>query len=191
MQIEIGRYFVNKTWKYLVPTVKSYGETFLAKYSSLWKLAAGIYDCSFNGKLEDERLLFILFDKKVKPKLFQNVLEYFKYQNYYHSDYAYDDMETGRMHMVVFKIVPEWYSAYDAFKNSQYSQMYKQKEIDFLFSNTDTNAGDILNRTEDAYNRMIVNVNKCFKTTIVKQDLLGAELDFPIENFKEMFNCSK
>lgn len=188
MQIQIGKYYVNKTWKYLLPTVKSYGTTFLGKYSSLFKLAVGIYDASFNGKDEDEKLLFILFDKKVKPALFENILNWFKYQPYYFTDYCFDDMETGRMHMVVFRIYEEWHQSYELFKESKYSIMYSQQQIDFLFRGLDTNAVDVLNRTDAAYQRMIENVKISFGTDITRQDLIGGELEFPIEKFKEIFN---
>lgn len=187
MQIEIGRYYVNKTWKYLLPIIKSFGNTFLVKYSSIWKLGTGIYDHSFNGKYIDDKLLFILFDKKVKPKIFNNILEYFKYQDYYHSDYAYDDIEEGRMHMVVFKVPEQYYDAYDFFMKGQYSQMYSEDEISFLFKATEKGL-DVMHRTEEAYNRMIVNTKKSFNVDITKNDLIGAELDFPIENNKEIFN---
>lgn len=188
MQIQLGRHYVNKTWKYLLPTVKSYGSIFLGKYSSLFKLAAGIYDASFNGKDEDEKLLFILFDKQVKPALFTNILEHFRYQTYYHSDYAYDDMEDGRMHMVVFKIYEEWHEAYNAFRQGKYSQMYNQTQINFLFRGVDDTSVDVLNRTDAAYERMIQNIKVSFNSNVTKQDLIGNELDFPIEEFKEIFN---
>ena len=188
MQIIIGKYFVNKTWKFLIPTVKSYGETFLAKYSPLWKLSAGIYDASFEGQHKDEKLIYILFDRLHKPALFDNIIEYFRFQQYYYMDYAFDDLETGRMHMIVFKIAPEWYDAYDAFKKSEYSQMYNQKQIEYLFHNSNTDAMAILTRQPSAYERMILNIKTSFGTDVTKNDLMGAELDFPLENVKEIFN---
>ena len=191
MQIIIGKYFVNKTWKFLIPTLKSYGETFLAKYSPLWKLSAGIYDASFEGKDEDEKLIYVLFDKLHKAAVFENILQFFKYQEYYHTDYAFDDLETGRMHMIVFKVAPEWHNAYDAFRKSEYSMMFNDKQIDFLFKNANTDALAILTRQPSAYNRMITNIDTSFGSKVTKYDLLGAELDFPLENVKEIFNYKK
>jgi len=191
MQLVIGKYFVNKTWKFLVPTVKSYGETFLAKYSPLWKLGAGVYDASFEGQDEDEKLIYVLFDKFHKAAIFENVLQYFRYQAYYHTDYAFDDLETGRMHMIVFKIAEEWYDAYDAFRRSEYSMMYNEKQIEFLFHNANTDALAILTRQPSAYERMIINIKTSFNSRVTKHDLLGAELDFPLENVKEIFNYKK
>ena len=190
MQLEIGRLYINKTYKYLYPIIKSFGETFLVKHSSLWKLATGIYDDSFNGKYEDDRLLFVLYDKKHKPKLFENVLQYFKYQDYYHSDYAYDDITHGRMHMVVFKIPEKYNDTYDYFRKSQYSFMYSEKETNELFKATEKGV-DVMYRTEEAYTRMIAITKNSFNVDVTKNDLIGFELDFPLENVKEIFNYKK
>lgn len=190
MKLEIGKLYVNKTYKYLYPVIKSFGETFLVKHSSLWKLATGIYDDSFNGKDEDKRLIFVLYDKKHKPKLFQNVLQYFKYQDYYYNDYAYDDIVNGRMHMVVFKIPEKFYDAYDYFKKSQYSMMYSEEEISLLFKAVEKGL-DVMHRTNEAFDRMIAITKNSFNVDITKKDLIGNELDFPLENVKEIFNYKK
>ena len=50
MEIEIGKFYVNKTWKYLLPCMKDYGSTFTAKMSSVFKLGFGIGDSLLENK---------------------------------------------------------------------------------------------------------------------------------------------
>ena len=69
--------------------------------------------------------------------------------------------------------------------------MYNEKQIQYLFHNTSTDALVILTRQQEAFNRMIQNIHNSFGVHITKQDLVGAELDFPIENVKEIFNYKK
>jgi hypothetical protein len=187
MQIEIGKYYINKTWKYLLPCLKSYGSTFTAKYNSLFKLAVGIHDGLLDGtEYENKRLIYILIDKRYKPKIATNIMLWLRYQPYVLTDYAFDDLEEGRKHMFVLEIPKEHNDTYDEFIKGNYSKMYSNDDIEKLAFKPDVK--DVLNRTENAYQDFIKKVKLSFGTDLKKTDLIGAELDFPIEKNKEMFN---
>ena len=109
MQIIIGTYYVNKTWKYLIPCLSNYGSTFQAKYNSLFKLATGLHDCVFDGtKHESSRYVYLLIDRLYRPAITQNILQWMTYQSFYVTSYAFDDLIKGRKHMLVLAI-PEKY----------------------------------------------------------------------------------
>lgn len=189
MQIEIGKYYVNKTWKYLLPCLKEYGITFKSKYDSLFKLAVGVFDNVLEGTdFENEKLLFVLIDKKYRPKITYNIMDYMRNQPFTVCDYAFDDLEEGRKHMFVFRIPEKYYTAYDEFINGRYSRMYSPEEIQYLFPEEGSEARQVFDRTDEAIQNFIGKVKNSFGTTITKKDLVGAEIDFPIEKFKEIFN---
>lgn len=189
MQIIIGTYYVNKTWKYLVPCLSDYGSTFKAKYNSLFKLATGVHDCIFDGtKYENGRYVYILIDKLYRPAVTQNILQWMTYQSCYVTSYAFDDLVKGRKHMLVLSI-PELYNdSYDSFIKGSYSQMYSDNQIDILFPDPTNEVRAVLKRTKNAYSSFITKVNSSFDSNITKKDLIGAELDFPLEKGKEFFN---
>jgi len=189
MQIKIGQYYVNKTWKYLLPCLKDYGITFESKYNSLFKFAAGIHDTALDGSdLENQKLIYVLIDKKYKPKITYNIMDYMDNQDFCIANYAFDDLEEGRKHMFIFEIPEKYHDAYDEFLKGRYSSMYTPDEIQRLFPSETSEARQVFDRTDEAIDRMIRNVKNSFGTTITKKDLVGAELDFPIEKVKEIFN---
>lgn len=188
MQIEIGKYYVNKTWKYLMPCLKSYGPTFTAKFNCLFKLAVAIDDYALDDRFKGKKVIYVMFDKKYKEHITNNVLEWFRYQEFVLLDYPYDDLQTGRKHVLVIEIPELMHDAYDFFTDSKYSLMYTQADIDYLFSNVDKSTVDVLNREQAAYDEFMLKVKRNFGTELKKSDLWGAELDFPIEKYKEIFN---
>ncbi len=191
MHIEIGKHYVNKTWKYLVPCLKSYGPTFVAKYNCLYKLAAGIDDTVLDGRFDDKRVIFLLIDKKYKRNISGNVIEWFRNQPFVLTDYAVGDLESTRKHMIVIEIPSMFNDSYDEFLKGRYSAMYNDTDIEYLFKNSPQDVKDIFNRTDEGYNNFIIKIKNSFGTDVTKSDLIGAELDFPIEKFKEVFNYTE
>lgn len=189
MQIEIGKYYVNKTWKYLLPCLRTYGPTFIAKYNSLFKLAVGVHDGLMDGtEFENKKVIYVLIDKKYRPKIALNVMQWFRYQSFVLTDYAFDDLEEGRKHMFVIEVPEKYHDAYDEFIKGNYSRMYSDKDIEELFPNPTSDERSVLKRTDIAYTKFIKKVKMNFGTDVNKSDLVGAELDFPIEKTKEVFN---
>ena len=137
MEIEIGKLYINRTVKYLVPGLSFYGPTLKTKLNLVFKLAFGIHDTLLDGShLEGQKNIFILVDKLVRPDLFQNFMDWVKHQEYYVTDYTYDAiMEShSRKHMVVLAYPPSMGDSYDKFLLGKYSKMYTKKEILTYFS---------------------------------------------------------
>jgi len=190
--IRLQHYNVNKSWKYLLPMLKTYGSTFTRKFENLFKLGAGFQDQYY--KQIDKRAIFILVDKMYIPKLYNNTIVWLRNQHFYIDDYPFDDILNGRKQMIVIIIPEEFNNAYDNFLFGKYSQMFDSSQIKLLFNNekddksSRASAYHVLNRTKKGYNRFIKCVKESFDTTIVKKDLVGMELDFPPEKHKEVFN---
>lgn len=196
MQIEIGKYYVNKTWKYLRPCLKGHGKTFLVKFNSLFKLAMGIHDCALDGTdFENYRLIYILVDKFYMPRVYKSFSDWIKFQEYYVTDYVYDThLPPSKMRMQMFVLtIPEQYqSSYDHFIKGQYSKMYTRDQIEELYPEgvKDHGAKEVLLQTFEARREFVEKVNKSFNSTVTEEDMRGCELDFTLEKKKENFNYS-
>jgi len=89
MKIEIGRLYINKTVKYLLPGLGYYGPTLKTKLNLVHKLAFGIHDNLIEGThFAGQRNIFILLDRLVRPDLYENFMSWIKHQNYYVTDYS-------------------------------------------------------------------------------------------------------
>jgi len=195
MNIQIGKVYLNKTFKYLIPCLKVYGDTFQAKLSTVHKLAFGIHDCYFDGtKMEEKKLIYMLCDKAYQKAKFLNFLNYVQHQDYYETDYPYDDMLHGRKHMIVLKIPEEHINAYDAFREGRYSEMYSSADIDKLFDMKVHPIREvaIAIMTKEKIMKQLFRdkLNTSLGTTITLKDINdeNMELDFPLEKKKEFFN---
>jgi hypothetical protein len=187
MEIETGKIFVNKTWKYLMPVTREYGPTFKAKFQNVWKLVVGIGDAYYNTK--GKRCLFILIDRKWYPEKVKNTLDWVKNQPYYVDDYPFDDLLKGRQHMIVIEFPTAYVDSYNNFLKGKYSEMFNAKEVDKFFkTQTVKDAYYVLTRSTEAYDKFIKNIQLTFKSDVKKSDLLDSELDFPPEERKEIFN---
>ena len=113
------------------------------------------------------------------------------YQSFYVTSYAFDDLEKGRQHMLVITIPESFNESYDSFVKGHYSQMYTDNQINILFPDPTNEVRAVLKRTESAYSEFASKISNSFNTTVSKQDLVGAELDFPLEKEKEYFNYTK
>jgi hypothetical protein len=195
MQIQLGTLYVNKTFKYLVPCLKLYGETFVTKLNSVFNLAFGIHDSVLDGtEFEGQKLIYILSDKLHQAAKFQNFLNYTKHQPYYVMDYAYDDIEKGRKHMIVVKFPEDLFEAYDKFIEGKYSKMYTKDEISMFFRK-EGESKDVITRNIKMIPVFIERIKESFgdTTEITKKEILNEamEFDFPPERQKEFFNYKK
>lgn len=188
MDIEIGKYYVNKTWKYLMPCLKEYGPVFSAKVNTLYKLAAGIEDGLY--LIPKQPSIFLLIDRKYKLKVTENIMQWLKYQPQTIANYPFEVEEGGRKHMFVIEIPPKYHFAYDRFIAGKYSEMYTKQDIASIFrDNPNAKALEVINKTPEARKKFIENIHKSFVIPYEDIDLpLDAELDFPIQKKKEMFN---
>jgi len=189
--IEINKVYINKTWKYLFPITKSYGELYKLRMENLWKLGAGIGD-SFYPKDHPEAI-FIVVDRIYFPNKYQNTITWLRQQKFYIDDYPMDNILTGRMQMIVIKFPQKMLYKYKLFFEGRYSEMFTSKEIDFYFRKDDETRKeviDILERKLVAKQIFIEKVKNSFNTLLTVSDLATAELDFPPMLKYETFNLN-
>lgn len=179
----------NKTYKYLAPSFRVFGDTFVAKFNSVHKLAIGIHDCILDGtEFEGQPLVYVLLDKWYRPPIFKDFINWIQYQDYFVHQYAYDDLLTGRRHMVVLRYPQKYEDIYYKFTQGKYSQMYSKQELRRIFEGHP--AYDVLNRSPKARVEFTERLNTKYHTTILPSELIGEglEYDFPLDKREEFFN---
>ena len=211
MKIQNGKLYENKTWQFLFPCFKAYGEETIKRLNSFYKLAVGIGDLNHHTS---KHCIYILIDTNIaltdkglieyKKKL-SVFLSWLKSQSFYVTDYMFDNSETEGKHMVVLKVPEKYDKAYSHFISGEYSKMYTKEEIEELFKVIDTPKGavqhaqnekvkksrKVLLREETAVKTFLVEVNEKFKSTVDYADFKGAEACFPIKIEEEVFNYDK
>lgn len=194
MQIEIGKRYVNKTWRFLLPCLKGHGDTFVRKFNPLFKLAVGINDNHLLGtNLSKERNIFILIDRAHQTKLVDEFIQWIKYQPYYKHDYcAGNNITDTRKHVIVISVPEIFNHAYDMFLQGRYSEMYTTEEIILLFSSPDRKREyDILMKSSELKNEFIRMLNSEFNTSISDFDTHVKEYELPLITDEEVFNYRK
>lgn len=192
MKIEIGERYVNKTWRFLMPTLKGFGDTFIMKFNPVFKLAVGIHDTLLDGSVfSDGRNIYILCDKLVQEKAYNDFYNWVKFEPYFRTDYCPESNITkSRKHMIVLEIPEIFHGAYDKFVKSEYSNMYSKEHIQILFSSSERKADfDILMKSGNAYDNLIRNANKEFGTTVTSFNEYPEHLELPLKASEEVFNC--
>jgi len=209
MEIQTGRLYENRTWKYLYPCLKKYGATLSDYLGSFFKLAVGVGDRNF---IAESNCIFILIDTEIPLSeieseryrdRFSKFLDWLKYQSFYVIDYVYSDLLEGEKHMVVLKVPITSFTTYDYFIKGQYSKMYSEKEIKSYFKDVSIpqnipaeikvntrleSTRKILKKDKQYLKTFVSIVNKDFKTTIEEKYFRDAELDYPLNLKEEIFN---
>lgn len=207
MQIQSGKLYDNRTWKYLFPCLKYYGSELVNHLSTFYKLGIGIGDV--NVKEISGNCVYILFDTNIpliteadrlKYKTnFSKFIDWVKYQPYYERDYIFD----SEKHMIVLKVPHVNDMSYLDFIRGNYSKMYTIKELNSYFNivpNPKGNANTtirnnrikearlVLLRDKDYAKTFVQKVNKQYGTEATIYDFIDAEYDFPIRLEEEIFN---
>lgn len=207
MQIQNGKLYENRTWKYLYPCLKHYGEELNKYLSSFLKLAIGLGDNNVE-KDEDFNSIYILLDtnlplstgkarQEYKDKL-SKFLDWVSYQDYYISDYIFDTS----MHMVVLKIPEEHNNSYFHFIKGEFSEMYNpksitkyfkyisipNKELELRHNNKLKDIKSVFNKDKKYIHVFVNRVNKDFNTDVGVEYFQEAELDYPLKKKEEIFN---
>jgi hypothetical protein len=172
----------NKTVKYIVPLFKDYGVEFKTKLNSL-----NLVSIRYNDKIIDEKYnnhLFVLVNYK-SPK-FISVIKWLRKQSFYETDYPYDDILEGSLHIIVLKIPDQHREAFTHFVNSEYSKMLSEKQAAYYYGKTSERYGIIV-KTEDALKSFVDAVNRIYRTDHAYEDFLDVEYDFGLEDEQETF----
>jgi hypothetical protein len=194
MHIEIGKYYVNKTWRFLLPCLRGHGDIFVSKFNPVFKLAVAIHDTLLDdSKKAEGRSIYILCDKLANKIAFDDFLDWIKYQDYYIGDYCPDsEILKSRKHVIIIKIPEVYNDAYDHFLKSNFSLMYLDEELKLLFSNPGKKKEyDILSREPKIIEDFVKEVNKEFGSNAIVDDFKNAELELPLRKTEEIFNCCR
>lgn len=194
MQLEVGKFYENKTKIYLLPCLTAYGETFINKFNQLYKFAVGIHDANLHGHVMTEQSLFyIMFDKVYSKPYFQLFLNWLKNEPYYVTDYVSGIELDSRKHMVVLKFPEKYEVAYSNFLKGHFSKMFTNEDKELLFKEEHRKkALKVLNKTEDALLDYVAYINREFEYSLTKEECKShGEYSFPCFPIQEIFNYSK
>ena len=182
MKIKIGKVFKNKTLRYVLPMLKKYyDDTLVALLNSVGILAVGIGD--FLIEKEYKQHVFVLIDSKVNSRIFNELIYYVEDKIYYEDDYSYDNLLTGRMQMIIFKLPDD---IIDTFLLGKYSKMYYFEDAcDFLI---DEQTFDVIIKNKNHKPKFIKEVQTEFGTKLKVEEVGDRELDIPPIKKNEIFN---
>lgn len=211
MQIQNGKLYENRTWKYVFPCLKFYGEDLTNYLKSFFKLAVGLGDTNYEEK-SDGSNIFILIETSYTFALqrdtdryrenFARFLDWVRYMPFYVTDYVYEGINDREQHMLVLKIPDRYRESIKHFKKGRYSKMYTPKEINSYFGHVTLNNKQaevevnnrlkktraILNKSKEYLEDFVKEVNNKFKTNATLEDFKDAELDFPPNPEEEVFS---
>lgn len=125
IRIQLDKVVINKTARFIKPCLKLYGNEFIKRVSKIFKLAYGLKDLSLDNNYNNH--IFILINADRCKNHFIETLEWIREQEYYETDYSYDNLVEGKLHMLVLKL-PEVID-FENFYQGKYSKMYTNGEI--------------------------------------------------------------
>lgn len=154
-RIELGKCVINKTFRYVLPSLILYGKELWIKIASLSTHAVGIQDKTHNR----ENCIYLLVNIKGKIKYggyldsargkthFLEVLAWLKQQSFYIDDYPYNSGRNKDFHMIVLKLPIDNLAL--NFLDGKYSKMYTPNEVISIFP--EGIEKEILLQTEKGY----------------------------------------
>lgn len=182
MNIEIGTQYENKTWRFLLPCLRAFGDSFILKFNTVMKLAVGIGDKEF----PEDRRIYILCDADYREIDYKVFLNWVSKQPYFLGTY-----KNGLGEMLVLRFPKRFYNAYDKFIEGKYSQMFTEDEINILFSEVKNyREKSILNLEQRIIPDFIKKLNEEFNTNLKEKDFSEPfkELELPPKFSEEIFN---
>ena len=126
MKIEVGKFYTNKTKRFLYPCLRGHGDLFILKFNKVFKLAVGIHDENMVDTFSHEaHKIYILLDSAWNKNDFENFMKWVRLEPYYIHDYCFSsDYKYTRKHMLIIKVPKDFYYSYDIFLYGRYSLMY-------------------------------------------------------------------
>lgn len=132
IKVQLDKVVINKTARFIKPCLKLYGDEFIDKFKKVFKVAYGLKDMSINN--DYDKHIFILINTEKCQNYFISTLDWIREQSYYETDYCFDNIVDGRLHMIVLKL-PNVIDL-DKFYQGKYSKMYTSDKIFDLLDNT-------------------------------------------------------
>jgi hypothetical protein len=190
MELKINQLYKNKTYNYLYPTLKSYGNTFVNKFNPVFKLAVGVHDTLLDGStISQNNNIYVLTDTKINQNKFEEFKEWVTCQDYCVADYCPDsEIKNSRKYMFVFKLPEEYEEAYKQFLQGNYSKMYSENALNFLGIDKKSDNYKVLTKDIKYSYNFIEKVKEEFEVEVSQKDIETAEYDFPLVRKEEIFN---
>lgn len=180
--------FPNKTNKYLLPCLKEYGEEFMEKLNSVFKIAAGIGDVVVENRgIRYGMHIFLQVETALGTPFFIKFLNWIRKQPMYEQDYIFDNIQTSTQHMVVLKFPDKYKEAFEQFKIGNFSLMFDEKTVNSIYAYY-PHTRRILTKDNTYAVRFIKRLNARYGTTLRPEDGWTGEFDFKPEDDDEVFN---
>ena len=166
---------------YLSPVIKSYGSLFLEKFKQLYTVQVGIGHISYTNVMNnflDNNLFYLINTERTEN--FTELLEFLRYHESYTTDYPYDDLIDGNLHVLVIKIPERFHGIVETFKASKYSKLYTSDQVDEVITKS-TKAYKVITQNHKYKSRFESEVNNLYKDPHPKtyiQLLDDSELDY-------------
>lgn len=187
----IDAFYENKTWRFLSPCLRGFGEEFVLKFNLLSKLAVGLNCEDFSGTMpKDARPLFIYCDLKHNMTNSNRFLTWVRKQPYFIADY---DMSSKPFYedriMLVINMPEAFHKAYDNFLEGRYSKMFDNEDLEYLFG-TQKRAKEfrILKKDLSEVKNYVEKLNTEYNTKISIRDISDIrEVELPLKFAEEVF----
>jgi len=121
----------NKTFMFLVPILRYYGDNFINYINNIDRVAFGISQKGIDYK--NDRPIFILINSSFNTKFFNEFLQWIRTKSFYITDYIFGNANNSDYHMIVIKTPDVFKDAYDNFIIGKYSKMFDEKDINTYF----------------------------------------------------------
>lgn len=172
-----GKIFVNRTYKYLSPSMKLHGEEFVVRMRLLYGLAVAIQDYGFNTSPESKvfkneiyyvidtngEFAFNKYNNIEKSKIdFFRVLSWLREQEFYVRDYPLDSGKSGNQHIIVLKLP---LNVIENFVHGNYTSLYDSATIEKIIPKTIK----VLRTEEINPVYAVLTKNESYLTTYLKQ----------------------
>lgn len=181
---------MNRTKRYLSPVLKSYGKDFEHYIHTVFKLGFGIGDMVIiNDSIKLVKHIFILIDTNIDKPSVEIFFNWIRQQPMFEEDYAYDNIDSGHLHMLIIKFPENKLHILETFKRSQYSKMFTKEELKEFIQNEETKK--ILIKDHNYLIEFNNKINIEFGSTVLlrEHDIHeDFEFDFPININEEVFN---
>lgn len=190
MKVESGKLFLNRTWKYIYPALRVYGQDTINYLNSLIKLGVGIQDQNYEPEhKEDTPMIFILIQTQLKEsaqtareknylKYIDEFFTFIRKQVFYIDDYLYDIKDNCCYHMVVLRFPESFKHTFGKFIVGKYSEMYHKTIIDKFFP---------IKNLNKVYNKKVFKVASSLGENLEIHSILKKDEDFK-EEFLRIIN---
>lgn len=184
--------YQNETVKYLFPTLVEYGDEFVEKINSFYKVFVGIGDLKRKDFDIGKPELYILFHVQNNQYLsFFQFLKEVRQLQFYVDDYTYHEDIRNTEYIVLVLSIPEIHKeAYYKFKKGQYSIMYTEEQILKLYGNADTMHTKILRKDVSMEHHITKRIQEEYGVSKISFSNPIIEYELPPNFNKEILNTT-